>query len=65
MVTPPRARAPPLACDCHFHFFGPFERFPLDAGRRYTPPPALVPDAATRRRILVDNPARLYGFAAT
>jgi predicted TIM-barrel fold metal-dependent hydrolase len=22
-----------------------------------------VPDAATRQRILVDNPARLYGFA--
>jgi predicted TIM-barrel fold metal-dependent hydrolase len=22
-----------------------------------------TPDAATRRRILVDNPARLYGFA--
>jgi predicted TIM-barrel fold metal-dependent hydrolase len=22
-----------------------------------------VPDAATRRRILVDNPAELYGFA--
>jgi predicted TIM-barrel fold metal-dependent hydrolase len=25
----------------------------------------LVPDAGTRRRILVDNPATLYGFAAT
>jgi predicted TIM-barrel fold metal-dependent hydrolase len=24
--------------------------------------PVWVPDAATRRMILVDNPARLYGF---
>jgi len=40
MLTPPVERAPPLACDCHFHIFGPYDRFPLDAGRRYTPPPA-------------------------
>ncbi len=39
MPTSPE-RAPPLACDCHFHIFGPYDRFPLDAGRRYTPPPA-------------------------
>jgi hypothetical protein len=25
--------------------------------------PKWVPDAALRRKILVDNPARLYGFA--
>ncbi|MEA2994705.1 MAG: hypothetical protein QOG74_254, partial [Alphaproteobacteria bacterium] len=24
--------------------------------------PKWVPDAATRRKILVENPARLYGF---
>jgi predicted TIM-barrel fold metal-dependent hydrolase len=23
-----------------------------------------IPDEATRQRVLVDNPARLYGFAA-
>jgi predicted TIM-barrel fold metal-dependent hydrolase len=44
MVTPPQVKAPPLSCDCHFHIFGPYDRFPLDAGRHYTPPPALVPD---------------------
>ncbi len=36
------------ACDCHMHIDD--ARFPLP------------PDAAVRQRILVDNPARLYGF---
>lgn len=44
MATPPKASAPPLSCDCHFHIFGPYDRFPLNAGRHYTPPAALVPD---------------------
>jgi predicted TIM-barrel fold metal-dependent hydrolase len=44
MVTPPKVQAPSLACDCHFHIFGPYDQFPLDAGRRYTPPEALIPD---------------------
>jgi predicted TIM-barrel fold metal-dependent hydrolase len=44
MVTPPQVKAPPLSCDAHFHIFGPYDRFPLGAGRSYTPPPALVPD---------------------
>lgn len=44
MVTPPQIKAPELSCDSHFHIFGPYDRFPLDAGRHYTPPPALVPD---------------------
>jgi predicted TIM-barrel fold metal-dependent hydrolase len=25
--------------------------------------PLMAPDAATRQKLLVDNPARLYGFA--
>jgi hypothetical protein len=25
----PRLKLPPGACDCHFHFIGPQERFPL------------------------------------
>lgn len=37
-------RAPPLACDCHIHVFGPFERYPLDAARKYTPEEALLED---------------------
>jgi len=44
MVTPPEMSAPPLSCDCHFHIFGPYDKFPLDEGRRYTPPEALVAD---------------------
>jgi len=36
----PRRRAPEGAADCHFHVFGPYGRYPLDANRPYTPPPA-------------------------
>jgi len=43
-VTDPRPptalKFPGSACDTHCHLFGPFERFPLPAGRRYTPPDA-------------------------
>jgi Amidohydrolase len=42
-TRPPQVRAPELTCDCHFHIFGPYDRFPLDAGRTYTPGVALVP----------------------
>ncbi|HJS88212.1 MAG TPA: amidohydrolase family protein [Acetobacteraceae bacterium] len=38
----PDAKAPPGTCDCHFHVFGPFARFPLDPGRAYDPPEASV-----------------------
>jgi predicted TIM-barrel fold metal-dependent hydrolase len=58
--------APPLSCDCHFHIFGPYARFPLTAGRRYTPDEALVEDylAATsglglQRKVIVQ--ASPYG----
>lgn len=33
------ARLPEYACDCHVHVFGPPERFPYAADRRYTPDP--------------------------
>jgi predicted TIM-barrel fold metal-dependent hydrolase len=43
VVPNPSWKAPPLSCDCHFHIFGPYDRFPLDAGRHYDPPAALIP----------------------
>ncbi len=44
---PPTAfRPPPGACDAHCHVFGPADRFPFAAGRRYTPPDAGVEDLA-------------------
>jgi predicted TIM-barrel fold metal-dependent hydrolase len=43
-TRPPKQNAPALTCDCHFHIFGPYNEFPLSAGRTYNPPPALVPD---------------------
>jgi hypothetical protein len=72
-TRPPKQRAPARTCDCHFHNFGPYDRFPLDAGPHPGMDPApeagllfdqfveWVPNAATRQRILVDNAATLYG----
>jgi 2-pyrone-4,6-dicarboxylate lactonase len=36
----PTQPLPARAADCHMHVFGPFERFPLAAGRAYTVPEA-------------------------
>jgi predicted TIM-barrel fold metal-dependent hydrolase len=38
--------------------------FAIDDGRLLNQLPVWAPEAATRKAILVDNPARLYGFAA-
>jgi predicted TIM-barrel fold metal-dependent hydrolase len=40
----------------------PMPRFPIDDGRLLNQLPAWAPDPAIRKKILVDNPARLYGF---
>ncbi len=41
-VNPPAEALPKLACDCHFHIFGPYDRYPLSPGRSYSPPEASV-----------------------
>ncbi len=40
----PDFKSPPLGCDCHFHVFGPAERYPYVSDLRYPPPLALVED---------------------
>ena len=48
--------APPGACDCHIHIFGPRERFPLAADLAYTPAAAPVEDyLAIRRRLGIER----------
>lgn len=42
----PRRSLPGNACDCHFHIFGPLDRFPYLEDRSYTPPAA--PESAYR-----------------
>jgi predicted TIM-barrel fold metal-dependent hydrolase len=42
--SPPQFAVPAGGCDCHVHLFGPFERYPLDGRRLYTPDPALASD---------------------
>jgi len=40
----PAFKAPPLACDSHFHVFGRPGQYPYGAGIRYTPPHAPLED---------------------
>jgi predicted TIM-barrel fold metal-dependent hydrolase len=41
----PDFQSPPLGCDCHFHVFGPAERYPHNqSDLRYAPPHAPVGD---------------------
>jgi len=48
----PDFKAPALACDCHFHVFGPAERYRYGADLRYAPPLAPLEDyLALARRL--------------
>ncbi|HTP95716.1 MAG TPA: amidohydrolase family protein [Burkholderiales bacterium] len=40
----PDFKVPALACDCHFHVFGPAERYPYGSDLRYPPPLAPLAD---------------------
>jgi len=48
----PSFDVPDSACDCHVHVFGPYDRFPLWSGRRYTPGPASIEDLLALQRSL-------------
>jgi predicted TIM-barrel fold metal-dependent hydrolase len=69
---------PPGACDCHTHIHGDPEKFPLFAGRVYTPEPASPEEMAALHKALhiervvivtpsvygPDNSATLFGIKA-
>lgn len=44
VLAPPRQRLPAGSCDCHFHVFEDPARYPLAAGRSYTPAAAPMAD---------------------
>jgi predicted TIM-barrel fold metal-dependent hydrolase len=51
-ATPVNFAIPANACDCHTHIFGHPSRFPLWAGRAYTPETALPEELAALHRAL-------------
>ena len=67
-VTRPKVPLPPNACDTHALVWGGDWPHPRvegempDGGHLLELFQAWTPDKATQQRILVDNPARLYGF---
>ena len=64
---PPRApklRAPKGACDSHLHVFGPYDRFPLNEDRSYTPPEATIDTFASVMKMLgVERAVIVHGSA--
>jgi uncharacterized protein (TIGR00369 family) len=74
----PRAFSVPGACDAHVHVYGPQQRFPYIADRRYTPPDApleayreVMRSLGVERAVLsapsvhgLDNAALLHALAA-
>jgi predicted TIM-barrel fold metal-dependent hydrolase len=77
-ATPVNFEVPPNACDCHTHIFGDKQKFPLWAGRAYTPETALPDEMSALHRALhmqrvvivnpsiygTDNSATLFGIKA-
>jgi predicted TIM-barrel fold metal-dependent hydrolase len=76
--TPVNFDVPAGACDCHTHIHGDPEKFPLFAGRVYTPEPASPEEMSALHRALhiervvivtpsvygTDNSATLFGMMA-
>ena len=48
----PRRRPPAASCDCHYHIFGPADRYPYSPARGYTPPDCLVEDFERMQAVL-------------
>ena len=44
MAERPQLKAPPGACDCHIHFYGPEEQYPVAPTATFLPPPATLAD---------------------
>ena len=77
-ATPVNFDVPPGACDCHTHIHGDPAKFPMFAGRGYTPEPALPGEmtalhkAIHMQRVVIvtpsiygtDNTSTLYGMKA-
>lgn len=67
VLSPVDFPVPPGACDCHVHIIGDPKRFPMDAGRVYTPPPAPVDrllhmhGELDLKRVVLVQPS-FYGF---
>lgn len=60
----PDIPTPALACDTHFHIFGPSSRFPYSPGRAYTPPDApLEKLLAMHRRLGFERGVAVQGNA--
>jgi 2-pyrone-4,6-dicarboxylate lactonase len=52
----PAYKAPPGACDTHFHVFGPLERYPVATRQRYEPPHAPLEEyLALARRLGIER----------
>jgi hypothetical protein len=60
----PKRPLPRGTVDCHAHIFDRFERYPLAAGRKYTPPlctrEAWMALHAVRGPLFAANAAQLY-----
>ena len=68
----PRLKAPPGSCDSHLHVFGPYDRFPLNEDRSYTPPEATIDNfrevmktLGTQRAVIVHGSAHGLDIRAT
>ncbi|MGH7004669.1 MAG: amidohydrolase family protein [Alphaproteobacteria bacterium] len=64
-LSKPIRPLPSGAWDCHSHVFGPFNRYPIRAGHRYTPPEAPWQDyEAMRTAVGFDNGSLVHASSS-